>query len=386
VDLTSGVAGLLVGGVIGLVLTVFLEDYLKARARRLGSLTRRLRVRGRLPEAGDRFQLGPLHTPMVIVEGDGEQVINEQSVRLVIDPVPVELPAELAVWRAEIEAEQERRQAAGEQFFWNGLNYAVCGLVISRTAVSELPEACLRLKHADYYTFQAAQQLDRQFADGTTPRSRYLGADPKSAPDFMCCSFGTNVAVVTADNQLVVQKRSGQVGSQPNTWSSSANEALSRDLDSRGRTAPNLYDVMRRGIDEELAIDESEYHLEMLAFIVDADRSQWGALFFATLHELTGAELLARRSRGVPDKWEHDQVELVPFDVDSVVRHLLRPDRVDEWSSVGPPLFYLALIRRYGRARVERVAARIVRSLNEPPRGTRDVPRGGPRPAGASRR
>jgi hypothetical protein len=33
VDLTSGVAGLLVGGVIGLVLTVFFEDYLKARAR-----------------------------------------------------------------------------------------------------------------------------------------------------------------------------------------------------------------------------------------------------------------------------------------------------------------------------------------------------------------
>ena len=50
-DLTSGIAGLLVGAFVGLLLTVFFEDYLKDRARRLGSAARRLRVKGRLPES-----------------------------------------------------------------------------------------------------------------------------------------------------------------------------------------------------------------------------------------------------------------------------------------------------------------------------------------------
>ncbi|WP_207926704.1 hypothetical protein [Actinocrispum wychmicini] len=360
--LSSGATGLVVGALLGLLLAVFLEDYLKDQTKRLGSWTRRVRSRGRLPERTDEFQLGPLRTPMLVVEGDGEQVINEQSIRIVIDPVDVELPDEMAAWRAEVAREQQARRDRGEQFFWNGPNYAVTGLVVSRTTVNEAPEACLRLKHADYYTFMATQQLDREFADGTTPRARYLSSGPATAPDFMCCSFGTNVALVTADNLLAVQRRSDQVGSQPGTWSSSANEALSRELDSRGRTASDLYDVMRRGIAEELAVDQSEYHLEMLAFTIDTHRQQWGALFTAELHDLTAADLQARRTRGVPDKWEHQHLEFVAFEVEPVITYLLRPDRVDNWSSVGPVVFYLALIRRFGRARVERATARLLRS------------------------
>lgn len=63
---------------------------------------------------------------------------------------------------------------------------------------------------------------------------------------------------------------------------------------------------MRRGIAEEMSVDKAEYHLELLAFAVDVERQQWGALFVAFLHELTGEDLVQRRSRGVPDKWEHD--------------------------------------------------------------------------------
>ena len=47
------------------------------------------------------------------------------------------------------------------------------------------------------------------------------------------------------------------------------NEALSRSLDSQGRTPPRLYDVARRGLLEELGLEGSEYLLELLAFDVD---------------------------------------------------------------------------------------------------------------------
>jgi hypothetical protein len=362
--LASGVTGLIVGALLGLLASVLFEDFLKSQIQRIGSFARRLRARGPLPVSSEEFRLGPLHAPLVIMEGDGEQVINEQSVRLVVDPVDVRVPAEMAQWVEEVRVEEERKKAAGLPHFWNGPNYAVTGLTVSRTMIDESPEICLHLSNGVYYTFLARQQLDRPFADGSTPRSRYLTPnDPRAAPAFMCCSFGTNVAVVTSDNLLVVQQRAQQVGSQPGTWSSSANEALSRQLDSRGRTAPDLYDVMRRGIAEELSIDKSEYHLEMLAVVVDTERQQWGALFVAFLHELTAEDVLQRRSRGVPDKWEHDQIEFVRFEIEPVVRHLLRADRRDHWSSVGPPLFYLSLVRRYGRAAVERRTARILRSL-----------------------
>ena len=124
----------------------------------------------------------------------------------------------------------------------------------------------------------------------------------------MCSSFGTNAAVLTADNFFIFAKRSAQVGSRPNVWSSSANEALSRDLDNRGRSVPNLYDVMRRGIKEELAIDEEEYKLEMLIVQIEMETHQWGASWLAKLHDLTGEDVIARRRRGVADKWEHSEL------------------------------------------------------------------------------
>jgi hypothetical protein len=168
--------------------------------------------------------------------------------------------------------------------------------------------------------------------------------------------FGDNrsTACWVYSNLLVVQQRAANVGSQPGTWSSSANEALSAKLDSRGRTAPDLYEVMRRGVTEELSIAPGEYHSELLGFTLDPQRQQWGAVFVAFLHDLIGEDLVTRRSKGVPDKWEHQRIEFVRFEIEPVVRYLLRPDRIDAWSSIGPPLFHLALIRKYGRSAVER--------------------------------
>jgi hypothetical protein len=359
-------AGLITGAVLGLVITVLLEDYLKDRIRRAGTWLRRIRAHGPLPIATEAFTLGPLRTPTVIVEGDGEQIIDQQSIHVLVDAGQVELPDEMRAWVEEIQQEQDRKKAAGQTHFWNGPVYAVTGFSISRTPIDERPEVYLHLIGSDYFTFLAGQQLDRPFADGSTPRSRYVPDSADSTTTgFLCSSFGTNVAMVTSDNALIVQLRSNNVGSQPGTWSSSANEALSATLDSRGRTAPDIYDVMRRGISEELSIDPAEYRLEMVAFTFDTERIQWGATFVGFLHELTANDVVERRSRGVPDKWEHQDLDFVKFEIDTVIRHLLRADRIDRWSSIAPPLFYLALVRRYGRAAVERASARVIRTSGQ---------------------
>jgi hypothetical protein len=89
---------------------------------------------------------------------------------------------------------------------------------------------------------------------------------------------------------------------------------------------------------------------------------QWGAVFVGFLHELTSKDVVERGSKGVPDRWEHQALDFVRFEIDPVIRYLLRPDRMDQWSSIAPPLFYLALVRRYGRVAVERACARIIRN------------------------
>jgi hypothetical protein len=118
----------------------------------------------------------------------------------------------------------------------------------------------------------------------------------------MCASFGIYVAVVTADNLAIFSKRSQAVGAFPGLWDASANEALSRSLDFHGRTPPNLYDVARRGLLEELGLDHAEYRLELLAFNIDCKTNQWGCMFVAFLHELTDGQVAERRTRGIADK------------------------------------------------------------------------------------
>lgn len=340
---------------------------LKERFRLVGILIRHALARGNLPIPRTEFNIGSLQTCMFILEGDGTTPINEESVRVLVDDEQAALPNEVEEWKEEISREQARRKENGEQHFWNGPSYAVVGMTVSREGISETPEICLRLKSSDYYTFQATQQLDRVMKDGTTLRSRYLGNGPEAAPAFINCSFGTNVAMVTSDHKLVIAKRSSGLGSRPGVWNSSANEALSRSLDSDGRTPPNIYNVARRGVDEELAVGREEYRLELLAITIDTELQQWGAAFVAYAHDLTGQDILDRRARGAPDKWENESIEVIDFTVDAIVRCLMSPDRRNNWSPMGPPLYYLALVNFYGRGFTERRCAKALRIYDRSP-------------------
>ena len=366
--------GSIVGAFIGLVVSVLFEDYL-LRTREFIVRHFRLRwsrvVRRITHEEHDTgtelFKIGPLQTCFTIIEGDGEQVIDEQNIHIIIDSQPVKLPAEMTAWRRAIIREQRVLAAEGRQHFWNGKNYAVSGFAVSRKIADEEPEIFFRLQPSDYATFLATQQLDRPFRDGSTPRTRYLHphrANPLDVPAFMSSSFGTNAAILTADGFFIFSRRSWMVGSRPNVWSSSANEALSRTLDDRGRSAPNLYDVMRRGIREELAIQSDEYSIEMLTVHIDIELNQWGGSWLAVLRDLTGNEVLERRTRGAADKWEHTTLRLVPADPESVLEFILERSMAGDMAPGAPCVFYFALVRRFGRHTVEHSLKKVLRRRN----------------------
>jgi hypothetical protein len=300
------------------------------------------------------FSIGPLRTPCRILEGDGEHAIPEENVRVVVNPVNVKLPAEVAQWRDVIVDRQLRLRHEGREHVWNGPRYAVEDFFATRVGPVESPEVTLRLKHSDYYTFLAAQRLDDQLSDGGTLRSEYLdGRDPREVPEFMRSSFGLNVAVVTADDWLVVSRRSSRLGIGQGQWNSSANEGLHRNLDGPGGVAPNLFRAAERGVREELRLDPDQYDLRLLAFVVVTRLSQWAALFLARLHTTTRAGFEANAGRGIADGWEHPEFDFVRFTPADVVDYLLRDDRRDYWAPAAPVLFYLSLVNAFGRRAVD---------------------------------
>ncbi|MFF5975671.1 hypothetical protein ACFY7C_29595 [Streptomyces sp. NPDC012769] len=368
IDLGNGIVGAILGVVFATLFQQWTQDvWFRIRRRSAGvvrSITYRRGQDGG-PVAWSTFSLGPLHTSALIVEGDGDRAIAPDSVHVQVLDDAVRLPEDMEPWRAEIEAEESRAAETGERApVWNGPRYAVESVEVSRTALDERPEVHLRLRPTDYFTFLAAQQLDRRFPDGSTPRSRYLDpADPLVAPAFLQCSFGANVAVVTADHLLVVTRRSNRVRTGSGVWNSSVNEGLARHIDSAGRNAPDLHAVARRGMREELSLEPHEYTLELLAFALDVERRQWCAHFYARLKELTGDGLRERMSRGVADRWEHQDIAYVPFRTADVTRFLLDPERLHQWAPVAPSLFHLALVHVHGRASVERAEAQVVRRM-----------------------
>jgi hypothetical protein len=349
IDVVNGVVGAVLGMLFAVLFQQPLQDAWYRLRRRSTSAIRSLGRQDESAPAWRAFSLGPLQTSALIVEGDGELPISPETVHVHVLDEEVTLPSDMAGWRDEIAAESERLQAEGRAPLWNGPRYAVESLDISRTALEERPEVHLRLRPTDYYTFLAAQQLDRRLPDGTTPRSRYLDPDePLKAPAFLQCSLGVNIAVVTADDMLVVTQRSDRVRMAPGVWNSSVNEGLSRHIDSSGRNAPDLHAVARRGMREELSLEAHEYTLTLLAFVLDVDRRAWSGHFYA---------------RGVADRWEHQTIDFVPFRPTTVVRYLLRDDRVHRWAPTAPALYHLALVHVFSRRTVERVEAQILRRL-----------------------
>jgi isopentenyldiphosphate isomerase len=364
IDVANGVVGAVLGMLFAVLFQQPLQNAWYRMRTRSTSAVRSLRRREASGPVWRSFSMGPLHTSALIVEGDGETSIPAHAVSIQVLDEEVELPADMAGWRDEIEAESARLRAEGRTPLWNGPRYAVESFDVSRTALDEQPEVHLRLRPTDYYTFLAAQQLDRRLSDGTTPRTRFLDPDdPLRAPAFLHCSFAVNVAVVTADDMVVVSRRSDRVRMAPGVWNSSVNEGLSRHIDSSGRSAPDLHAVARRGAREELSIEPHEYTLDLLAFVLDVDKRHWSAHFYARLKDLSQEGLQARMSRGVADRWEHQTIDYVPFRPAAVAMYMLRADRIHRWAPLAPALFHLALVHVYGRTPVERAEAQAIRRL-----------------------
>jgi hypothetical protein len=364
-DILIAVVGTLGGGIVGVVAGVLFEDVLRQRLERVKKW--RLRQHGEREIAraanmpvtfGDTFSFGSLKTTIFLVDGNGETPFRRSNIKILLSQDPVEFPEELRTFKHEVELRERRKKRAGQQHLWNGANYAVRSCAVTRTGLTEESEMRLGLQPSDYYNFLAAKEsLDTVIPKyGKTVREYYLDPFYWNRPvPFLSSSFGVNVTLITADDQLVVCKRSELVGSRPLEYTVSANEGLSRGIDDAGGNPPDLYECGYRALREELGIEKDEVdRLDILAFIIDLQWHQWGCLGTASLGELTYPELRNRYNRAPKDKFENIELDHVVFAPKPVAQYVLDRSRRDQWYGGAPVSFYLSLVASYGRHAVER--------------------------------
>ncbi|MGW3102709.1 hypothetical protein [Streptomyces sp. NPDC001100] len=78
-------------------------------------------------------------------------------------------------------------------------------------------------------------------------------------------------------------------------------------------------------------MEPHEYALDRPAFMRDIEKRQWSAHFYGRLKDVRCAEMQARISRGVADGWEHQAIDFVPFRTSTVIKYMLRADRIHRW-------------------------------------------------------
>lgn len=350
------IISLLVGGLVGVIITVLVEEPLKRAQERAVHVLKRLVHRPTYsPRALEVFRFGDLATSWIVLDGDGVSEYTPETIECYYGPNAEDLPPDLTARKKQIQQLEEEKEQQGLPYRWNGRRYSLERFAIERTELEE--NLCLRLffRPSDYYTFLATNMSldDEALSDerSTTLRDEYLHEVDWSKPvNFFANSFGVNIAVVTSDRYLIITQRSESVGSRPGRFSISVNEGLSRDLDRGDQSdAPDMYRCAMRGAIEELGIGLRRSDICFLSFGVDTQYCQWGLLGVARTDQ--GIDRILRmRGAGVKDKWENSELYPVPFEVDAVVRFIMANG---PWASAAPACIYHALVHEFNRTKVD---------------------------------
>lgn len=345
----------LIGGIIGLLIAVMLEEPLNSAKRRFVKWFRMIFYRPRLTTPPPQtFGLGRLNTSWLVIDGDGGMTYSPATIRCIVDNTPASLPPEIIQLRSRIEEREIAKMEKGLDYQRNGPLYALDRYHIGRTQPDEHMEVVFTFRPTDYYTFQATvKSLDEnsmQSPSTATLRQEYLqGRDLSQPIPSLANGFVIALVIITKDKKLVLSHRSDRVGVRPGELDASVVEGVHPVLDrSSIHRGPDLYRTAIRGAQEEIGIELVQEEITFLGFGVDIEYYQWNMIGVARISE-TAHEALEHRRRGIGGKWETRQFEIIESDPRSVFSYL-KNQRI--WST-GLVAVYWALVHYHGRKRVD---------------------------------
>lgn len=381
---------LICGAVLGLVLSAFFQDTLKAWLDRRRRLRHRRAIRRSQAESGGAISIAGHLTEVYLVEGDGDTVLEPSHVSLSLRAEQVELPAILAATSKRVAAQLKAAKQTSDMIAsWNSSSLvALSRYQISRTPKGEDSVLRLTMHPVDYATFVAANlNLDTEIEDqtrpGATPRKTTLRREflpthtavakaVREPIPFLANGVGVLLLAFTDDNKVILVRRRLQSRARPGERDVSVVEGISVDHDSIAAGSLNVYAAGVRGCLEELGVEVGTDAVQILAFAVDMAYYQWSFLGLVDLRH-TADEVVTLHNLHAKDRWE-GKLEVVDADP-VVVFDTLRRDQ--SWD-LGLVTAYLALGKKCGSfPRVEKAAERVygVRAARPPwRRGRRQSP------------
>ncbi|UVJ39526.1 hypothetical protein [Arthrobacter sp. CJ23] len=247
--------------------------------------------------------------------------VPDQPAHVLIEDLRQALrPGQAAELQEGIDARRLELDAAPEA--WNAEKLALRRISVSRIGTDEEPTIDLGYAVTDYATFQViANAWEKQSKNLAAEGQDLTAEDLRDILPGLSNSFGINLTIETADDDLLLTQRSAKASSAKNLRHISVNEGMApADIDPR-TDLPDPYLTALRGIEEELGIDlndepEIRKRITFHSLVCDVTRYEWALLGHVNLTQTkwTNATIQGARKLGAaPDDWETNELTFIPF-------------------------------------------------------------------------
>lgn len=321
---------------------------------------RRLRKESRLIGADETFAVGAakheIYVRQFAVEGFkpehlGSGTVPQQLPSTLFAKLPERLrPASAA--ELEHRIEEKRRGLENTPGAWNAEMLALRKVEVSRSGNFELPVLKLHFARTDYASFQVvAGAWEKLLFDGLEG-GELRGEELHDVLPALSHSFGINLTIETADDHLLLTRRSGKTSGARNLRHISVNEGMALADQDPKTGLPDPYRTAIRGIAEELGVDleeepEIRERITFHSLVCDVTRYEWALLGHVNLTQTgwTNASFIQARKLGMgPDDWESNSLEFIPMTT-AAVEAALRDD--SDWVGHGYMNLVLSAVHRF---------------------------------------
>lgn len=295
------------------------------------------------------FSFGRLKTTSMVLDGDGTEAYLSANIHTYYDPQPATFFDEVMQAKKQIQQEQDEKRQNGEPSQWNGEKYHLSKIVISREPIRESITLGLWFKPRDHYTGLAT----RRCLDNPDFREKYVPDDWSTPVVGMSCSLGVDITVISSDGYALLTQRGQNQSVHQNMFHCSVSEAVNPSFDrSTTDQAPDMYHCARRGLAEELGLQEpvdfSVSDIQFLSFSVDTHYALYGLRGMVKIKK-SAEEILRNWHAGVKDKMENKKIFAVPFTPEEVCSFVFSHE---PFSPGGLVCLYHALVHEFGREQV----------------------------------
>lgn len=256
-------------------------------------------------------------------------------------------------------------QAAIDKKIENNPAIALKSLITSREEKEERQEIQLSFGESTYCHHRAIREIWRNLEEH---KKRELVVCKDIVHPVFSTSFGLHVAVLTADKpqKFIFARRANREGmATPGKFTCGAVESASvKDYMLKdGDTYVNLMQTAARGLEEELRVELKGSDIEALCLTtvyLKFDTHEWGCCGFVDLSDsrvaperrLTFEQLGSRFTTGPKDKFEHEEVVAVNFELPRMVEFVR--ENYEDFASSAKLVVVKVLQSFFGVAAVER--------------------------------